>query len=139
MFWCPCLLILLNNFFSYYASYICACLQFLTGCQLWILCWGMWIFFFFFNSSRYFLSFVLRRSWIKLLGTVFSLHASMLWVCVCSVMSFSSQPHGLQPVRLLCSWHFPGKNTGVGCYFFLLRIFLTQGSNPCLLHSVLRR
>ena len=27
----------------------------------------------------------------------------------------------------------PGKNTGVGCYF-LQGIFLTQGSNPCLLH-----
>ena len=28
----------------------------------------------------------------------------------------------------LCSWDFPGKNTGVVCHFF------TQGSNPCLLH-----
>ena len=36
--------------------------------------------------------------------------------------------------RLLCPWNFPGKNTGVGCYFLLQRIFLTQGSNPCLLH-----
>ena len=27
-------------------------------------------------------------------------------------------PHGLQPVRLLCPWDFPGKNTGVGCHFF---------------------
>ena len=29
----------------------------------------------------------------------------------------------------------PGKNTGVGCHFLLQRIFLTQGSNPGLLHS----
>ena len=30
---------------------------------------------------------------------------------------------------------FPGKNnTGVGCHFFLQRIFLTQGLNLCLLH-----
>ena len=29
---------------------------------------------------------------------------------------------------------FPGKNTGVGCHFLLQRIFLTQGSNPDLLH-----
>ena len=36
--------------------------------------------------------------------------------------------------RLLCPWDFPGKNTGVGCHFLLQRIFLTQGSNPCLLH-----
>ena len=28
----------------------------------------------------------------------------------------------------------PGKNTGVGCHFLLQRIFLTQGSNPQLLH-----
>ena len=30
--------------------------------------------------------------------------------------------------------HFPGKNTGVGCHFLLQGIFLTQGSNPGLLH-----
>ena len=29
---------------------------------------------------------------------------------------------------------FPGKNTGVRCYFLLQGIFLTQGSNLCLLH-----
>ena len=44
------------------------------------------------------------------------------------------QPHGLQPARLLCPWDFPGKNTGVGCHFLLQGIFLTQGSNPHLLH-----
>ena len=31
------------------------------------------------------------------------------------------------------SMEFSGKNTGVDCHFFLQRIFLTQGSNPCLL------
>ena len=25
----------------------------------------------------------------------------------------------LQPLRLLCPWDFPGKNTGVGCHFLL--------------------
>ena len=40
----------------------------------------------------------------------------------CSVVSNSLRPHGLYPTRLLCSWDFPGKNTGVGCHFFLLRI-----------------
>ena len=44
------------------------------------------------------------------------------------------RPHGLQPTRLLCPQHSPGKNTGVGCHFLLHRIFLTQGSNPGLLH-----
>ena len=36
--------------------------------------------------------------------------------------------------RLLCSWDFPGKNTGVGCHFLLLGIFPTQGLNPHLLY-----
>ena len=39
--------------------------------------------------------------------------------------------------RLLCSWDFPCKNTGVGCHFLLRGIFLTQGWNPgllCLMH-----
>ena len=31
-------------------------------------------------------------------------------------------------------WDFPGKNTGVGCHFLLQGTFLTQGSNPGLLH-----
>ena len=41
-----------------------------------------------------------------------------LGVCACSVVSDSLQSHGLQPARLLCSWDFPGKNTGVGCGLF---------------------
>ena len=51
-----------------------------------------------------------------------------------SVMSDSLQPHELQPARLLCPWGSPGKNTGVGSHSLLQGIFLTQGSNPCLLH-----
>ena len=52
----------------------------------------------------------------------------------CSVVSDSLQPHGLKPARLLCPWDFPGRNTGLGCHALLQEIFLTQGSNPCLLH-----
>ena len=37
----------------------------------------------------------------------------------CSVKSDSLRPHGLQPIRLLCPWDFPGKSTGVGCHFLL--------------------
>ena len=48
--------------------------------------------------------------------------------------SDSLQPHGLQPTRLLCPWHFPDKNSRMGCHFLLQRIFPTQGSNPRLLH-----
>ena len=35
---------------------------------------------------------------------------------------------------LLCPWDSPGKNTGMGCHSLLRGIFLTQGSNLCLLH-----
>ena len=38
------------------------------------------------------------------------------------------------PTRLLCPWDFPGKNPGVGCHSLPQGIFLTQGSNLCLLH-----
>ena len=51
-----------------------------------------------------------------------------------SVMSYSLQPHGLWPARLLSPWDSPGKNTGVGCHALLQGIFLTQESNSCLLH-----
>ena len=50
-----------------------------------------------------------------------------------SVMSDCSQPHGLEPSRLLCPWNSPGKNPGVDCHFLLQGIFLTQGSNLGLL------
>ena len=39
-----------------------------------------------------------------------------------------------RPSRLLCPWDFLAKNTRVGRYFLLQGIFLTQRSNPCLLH-----
>ena len=52
-----------------------------------------------------------------------------------SVVSNSSQPHELQPAKLLCPWDFPGKNTGVGCHFLLQGNFLTQGVNLHLLHQ----
>ena len=35
---------------------------------------------------------------------------------------------------LLCSWDFPGKNTGVRCHLLLQGIFLDQRWNSCLLH-----
>ena len=52
----------------------------------------------------------------------------------CSVVSKSLRLHGLWPSSLLCPWDSPGKNTGVGCHLCLQGIFLTQGSNPGLLH-----
>ena len=48
-------------------------------------------------------------------------------------MSGSLGSHGLKPNRLLYPWDYPGKNTGVIFHFRLQGIFLTQGSNLCLL------
>ena len=47
---------------------------------------------------------------------------------------WTEEPGGLQSTRLLRPWDSPGKNTGVGCHFLLLGIFLTQGSNLHILH-----
>ena len=55
-------------------------------------------------------------------------------VRACSVVSDALWPYGLSRARFLCPWNFPGKNTEVGCHFLLQGIFLTQGSNPSLLH-----
>ena len=55
-------------------------------------------------------------------------------VSVCSVASDSSRYYGLQPARLPCPWDSPGENTGVGCHSLLQWIFLTQESNPHILH-----
>ena len=43
-------------------------------------------------------------------------------------------PWAVHPVRLLCPWDSPGKNTRVGCHFLLQGIFPTQELNPGLLH-----
>ena len=45
------------------------------------------------------------------------MHESEKWSH--SVVSDSSRPHGLQPTKLLRSWDFPGKSTGVGCHCLL--------------------
>ena len=46
---------------------------------------------------------------------------SNAWKWSRSVMSDSSRPHGLQPTSLLCPWEFPGKGTGVGCHFLVIK------------------
>ena len=72
-------------------------------------------------------------------GNTFTL-TSWIYLCVCvhvracSVVSDSLRPHGVHPARLFCPWDFPGKNTGMGCHFFLQGIFLTQGWMPGCLH-----
>ena len=53
--------------------------------------------------------------------------------CACSVSSDSATPW-IAAHKAPLSWDFPGKSTGVGCYFLLQGIFLTQRWNLCLLH-----
>ena len=50
-----------------------------------------------------------------------------------SVVSNSFRPLGLQPPSLLCPQNFQARTVEAGCHFLLQGIFLTQGSNPCLL------
>ena len=44
------------------------------------------------------------------------------WIYCCCLVAKSCPalfwPHGLQPARLLCPWHFPAKKAGVSCHFF---------------------
>ena len=54
--------------------------------------------------------------------------------CAQSCLTLCNPMNCMQPARLLCPWEFPSKNTGVACYFLLQGTFLTQGSNPHLLH-----
>ena len=53
---------------------------------------------------------------------------------MCSIVSNSLWPYGLNLTMFLCLWDFPAKDTGVGCYFLLQGIFPTQGSYLYLLH-----
>ena len=61
-------------------------------------------------------------------------------VCVCAraLVAWSCpipyDPIDWSPPGSSCLWDSPGKNTGVSCHFLLQGIFLTQGSNPHLLH-----
>ena len=86
--------------------------------------------------NRYFFSFAdtfASKPELALASTVSGFIPSGLWFGR-SVISDSLWPHGLQHARLLCPWHFPEKNAGVGCHFLLQGILPTQGSNPGLLH-----
>ena len=47
------------------------------------------------------------------------MHESAKWKWSRSVVSDSSQPHGLQPTRLFRPWDFPGKSTVVWCHCLL--------------------
>ena len=59
---------------------------------------------------------------------------SSLLLFSCEVTSESGGSMDCNSPGFLCLWDFPGKNAGVGCRFLHQGIFLTQGSNPRLLH-----
>ena len=53
--------------------------------------------------------------------------------CVCILATQlcpTLRSHELQPTRFLCPWNFLGKNTRMGCHFFLQGIFLSQEIEP---------
>ena len=60
------------------------------------------------------------------------LHCVCVLCLVLSVTSNSLQSHRLQPTRLLCPQHSPGKKCGVGSQSLLQGIFPTQESNLSL-------
>ena len=62
-------------------------------------------------------------------------HASQ----VALVVSNSLQSHQLLPTSLLCPWDSSGRNTAMGCHALIQGFFLTQGSNPPLLHFCIGR
>ena len=57
--------------------------------------------------------------------------------CVCSAPRSCPTLHDCMdcspPGYSILARDYTSKNTEVGCHFFLQGIFLTQGSNPCLL------
>ena len=56
-------------------------------------------------------------------------------VCVCGWVGAQSCLTLWDPLYYICSWNFPGKNTGVGCHFLLQWIFSTHRSEPVSLAS----
>ena len=64
------------------------------------------------------------------------MHESEKWKWSRSVVSNSSWPHGLQPIRLLHPWDFPGKSTGVGCHHLLRWTISSHVQFFCFLDSI---
>ena len=63
----------------------------------------------------------------------FLLHGGGWWFSRCVLFDFLVTPWtaARQAPR---PWYSPGKNTWMGCHALLQGVFLTQGSDPCLLH-----
>ena len=61
------------------------------------------------------------------------LHSCLDNIVVTAVELLGHVPLFATPWTIACQ-ALLGKNIEVGCYFLLQRIFLPEGSNPCLLH-----
>ena len=80
--------------------------------------------------------FIMMKKWQLVLKTNIG-----IWFTFCSepdaCVRAPSCPALCDPWTEVCQaplpWVSPGKNTGVGGHFIHQGIFLTQGSNPCLL------
>ena len=63
------------------------------------------------------------------------IHIGETYVCLVAQLCPSlCDPMGCSPPGSSVHGDSPGKNTGMDCYTLLQGIFLTQGSNPGLLH-----
>jgi len=58
-------------------------------------------------------------------------------VYACPLSLVSLRPYRLQPASILSLWNSSGTSTRAVCHFLLQGIFLTQWSNPLLLHLLL--
>ena len=56
---------------------------------------------------------------VSLVSRGCSICGSSDFVCTRAQSCLTLWPHGLRPVRLLCPWDSPGKNSGGGCHFLL--------------------
>ena len=60
------------------------------------------------------------------------MHESEKWKWSRSVVSDSSPLHGLQPIRLLHPWDFPGNSTGVGCHCLLRKYVISNDKSDMI-------
>ena len=105
-------------------------------------CWLKWPWFFgdhvtLFSYMCLFLSSCISSIFLLLQVFFFRSKYGNLWLFLLCVLIAQSCLTLCDP--MICSspvfsCPFPGKSTGVGCHFLLQGIFLTQGSNPGLLH-----
>ena len=61
----------------------------------------------------------------KACNLLYSVIQGVVVVVLCSVVSYSLQPHGQRSLAGYSPLDFPGKNVGVGCHFLLQEIFAT--------------